>query len=367
MPFMSINSASYPYLFLGDTQVTMPWHHGAIYNLKLASTYIRITQRGLQYSHSSSIRDMDKNVWESTPCSPTMYGLCEMSKDQGSMLWFPDGTVDIPDDFSLIPSNSYLQKFPNGSACTSANTNRAVVMGDTRYEVSLCDLLNSNLDIVYRNGDAVHGPTLYWRQDTTESWVYVIISILSIYLVSCVSENIVASIQNTAVRDFRKQKISILLTFGILIYLFFIQETFKRIVTVQDFDLMVHLFVYVLIQSITQFSGIVDEIHGSRISLLTACTALLTLRVHYSFDNPYILIFCVLFGTRSFFKLFALICQKTSKIEYVLQIHDMFTFCSMLENGLMQNSTNDFDGTLSQVCVVLISLLMAAQIFIYKI
>ena len=43
--------------------------------------------------------------------------------------------VDIPDDFSIIPGNAYLDGFVNGSACSSAHTGRSVKMYDERYEV----------------------------------------------------------------------------------------------------------------------------------------------------------------------------------------------------------------------------------------
>lgn len=43
--------------------------------------------------------------------------------------------VDIPDDFSRIKNNKYLEGFVNGSVCSSAHTGRSVKMYDERYEV----------------------------------------------------------------------------------------------------------------------------------------------------------------------------------------------------------------------------------------
>lgn len=46
------------------------------------------------------------------------------------MVWFPTTAVDIPDDFSNIPGNKYLDGFGNASACSSAKTGRAISMFD---------------------------------------------------------------------------------------------------------------------------------------------------------------------------------------------------------------------------------------------
>ena len=43
--------------------------------------------------------------------------------------------MDIPDDFSRIKNNKYLEGFVNGSVCSSAHTRRSVKMYDERYEV----------------------------------------------------------------------------------------------------------------------------------------------------------------------------------------------------------------------------------------
>ena len=58
MPFMSIKTDSYPFLVFGESAEVMPWSHGTIFSLRLQSTYLRITRRGLQYSMSGRIPAM---------------------------------------------------------------------------------------------------------------------------------------------------------------------------------------------------------------------------------------------------------------------------------------------------------------------
>lgn len=361
MPFMTINTEAFPFLVFGDASAKMPWHHGTIYSLRLRSTYLRFTERGMQYSTSRSPPLMRDSLWQHDACMPCPDGLCAFGAPQGSMVWFPTTAVDIPDDFSIIPGNRYLDGFGNASACSSAKTGRAVSMFDQRYEVSLCDLLDSSLDVVFDRG------TVYWRQDTTGTWVYMTISVLSIYLVSCVSDNIVAMMHGRLQNNQRQQIYIVYCTLVLIAYLLFGQATYGLLLTVEDRDLTAHLFVYVVAQTAAQHTDANDDMHGSRISLLTACIALLTLRVHYSFDNPYMLVLCVLFGVRSYYKFVCVLVKPHgSPGSVLLMLADFFVFCSMLDNGLMANSVDIFSGAATQVVLVLVCALVSVLIFTYK-
>lgn len=66
------------------------------------------------------------------------------------------------------------------------------------------------------------------------------------------------------------------------------------------------------------------------------------------------------------FKFIACRTLRTSAPELLLQLLDMFTFCSMLNNGLMSNSRDYFSGVATQLTVVVVCFLMAVQIFVYK-
>jgi len=235
MPFMSIKTDSYPFLVFGESAAVMPWSHGTIFSLRMQSTYLRITRRGLQYSMSGRIPAMSGALWKSAPCAPSLDGLCSLPAAAGAMLWFPSTLVDIPDDFKLIPRNEYLDRFANGSACTSSSTQRSLLMRDTRYEVSLCYLLDSNLDIVYMR------ETIYWREDTTSFAVYVLVSCLSVYLVSCMSENIVHSMQGEKASVFTEQKLTVYGSLLIVAYLLFAGDCASLLLTAEDRDLMWHL------------------------------------------------------------------------------------------------------------------------------
>ena len=287
-----------------------------------------------------------------------------------------------------------------------------LTVSGTRAQVSLCDLLDSSLDVVFDHG------TVYWRRDTTAVWVYFVISIICIYLTSCISDNIVSMVHNTprTAKQGRKQMISVYGTLALIVYLIYYQDTCSLLLTREDADLTTHLFVYAVALALAQHTDPGDDLHGatgiptqyaaplravsgaaltpahthtgSRISLLTACIALLTLRVHYSFDNPYMLVLCILFGVRSAFKFLSTMILATSISAHALMLVDFFVFCSMLDNGLMvctrmpstcmsrvrraltasaqANSTDVFSGAATQVVLVLVCALTATLVFTYQ-
>ena len=201
-------------------------------------------------------------------------------------------------------------------------------------QVSLCDLLDSSLDVVFDRG------RIYWRHDETTMWTYFLISIICIYLTSCVSDNIVAMVHNAprAARTGYMQLFCVYATLALIVYLIYIQDISSLLLTREDSDLKSHLFWYAATLTLAQHTDPTDDMHGNRISLLTALIALLTLRVHYSFDNPYMLVLCILFGVRSVFKFLAVTVLQTSVGAHILMLADFFVFCSMLDNGLMVRS-----------------------------
>lgn len=93
MPFITINNDAFPFLLFGEASKPMPWNHGTIYSLRLRSSFLRITQRGMQYSRSPAPPQMRSDQWLSLPCTPTHDGLCALAADAGNMVFFPTTEV----------------------------------------------------------------------------------------------------------------------------------------------------------------------------------------------------------------------------------------------------------------------------------
>ena len=342
MPFISINDNSHPHLVFDGNENVVPWNSGELQEIGLCSQFMRITARGLHYpSYSSNHRwlwegtDKVGSDWTVTTCTPFPGALCEEKAGNGnSMLFFPSGVVDLPDDLgiwknAITDQPKYVQELLNNSAtCTHSTSGREINSVDTRYELSLCDLLDNNLDIVF---DARNERIMY-RFDTTSTAEYIFISILGIYLVSCIAENIRTVMSSEErIQTWQQQIvycIMILTTFCYVAYDFFAKNTYNFLLFEYERQLYYLLFAFVVFEFVVfaygQLGGIrLSEMMGYKklqdeneetpqhkprgnaircISLLTAFLILLTARIHYSFDNPYIWLLSTIFGVRSFHK-----------------------------------------------------------------
>ena len=273
---MSIRDDSHPYLVFVNNEDPFSWNTGFMYSIILESNFIRINSRGIQHSQTP-LMSLGGDQWKNAECNPTPDALCSLVKDTTKMLLFPTTDVDIPDKFSdLSPSNHYfLKDFEETeySPCTYKYSNRAIKVGDDRYEVSLCDILDSNLDFIWDLNKNI----VYWRQNTTSTLLYFIYSILAIYLISLMTNNIINILtkyrggedqnQTTSVH---KEDVSstkwgiksllqsikdssyVIFLFSTLLFLgtMAINELLqsKTIVTTQDHDTVIILCVYVLLQ-----------------------------------------------------------------------------------------------------------------------
>ena len=176
----------------------MPWHRGMLYSIRTASHFLRVNARGLQYSTVDHLLTPSPSAWNAMPCRLDVAHAnhsCAFCREPTSgMLVFPTETVSVPDNIASEDTyqNNYLQFFQHQSPCNSTHTGRHQVMSDLTYDLSLCDIFDNNLDIIFTDQPE---QTLYWRLDKTSPVLLIMFGILAIYMVSCIAQNIVSSIQ----------------------------------------------------------------------------------------------------------------------------------------------------------------------------
>jgi len=165
MPYAAIDHSAMPHIVLTDQRQQLPWHHGSHFTSRLAAGYTRVNNFGLLFGRTRSSRlSADMSNWHSESCQVSTDALCEqMAGNRSQMLFLPRGIVEIPEDFARLIQNSFTMAFPNGSSCEHSNSGRLTTQLDDRYEVSLCNLVDGKLDLVYNNAAG----RIYWRQDTT--------------------------------------------------------------------------------------------------------------------------------------------------------------------------------------------------------
>ena len=304
-------------------------------------------------------------------CTPTPHALC---REGVGLVYFPDDFVDMPYDLSIIPKNSVLEHFPTGTC--HGFSGRRLAVGDTQYEVSLCDLLTANMDILL---DTLRDE-LRWRVDNTNVAEYIFVSVASVYFMSCISANVV---RFSGHAGFKITLIELWILFIALLYiaLNMFCEAFgswfgglRYLLTSEDATLAALLWGYVVCESCVVASPVLRRVvspcresgHASvvsGVSVYTALIMLLTLRVHYTFDNPYIHVLVVMFGTRTFRKASS-VCKLdlASPFHTLVIVLDVVCFCAQLALAVGPAADDLFEAVLSQVTVVTISMLLATAI-----
>lgn len=358
----------------------MPWHRGMLYSIRTASHFLRVNARGLQYSTVDRLLTPSPSAWNAMPCllnvADVNHNGAFCREPTSGMLVFPTHTVSVPDHVELSSTtykNNYLQYFGSKSPCNRTHTGRSQLMSDMTYDVSLCDIFDNNLDMIF-----VDTPeqTLYWRMDQTSPVLLVLFGLLAIYMVSCIAQNIVASIQIKHCRVPFAQRLAVILTLLTLAWTFAVEGNFVFVVTASDRILFWHLILYTSVELVYQLvmDNFKDSIpntkysnpcmFASSISLLTTSLLLITLRIHYTFDNPYIAVLTTIFGVRTFYKYF--VFESSAPLEHALHTLDVFVLASLLGNGVLRTDLEQFESVLNMIVVLFISCLVGGLLSVYK-
>tara|TARA_B100001758_G_scaffold247962_1_gene269300 strand:+ start:30665 stop:31945 length:1281 start_codon:yes stop_codon:yes gene_type:complete len=421
MPFISIKDNSHPYVVFDGNKGVVPWNSGELQEIGLCSQFMRITARGLHYpSYSSNHRwlweeEAEAKGWNLKTCTPFPGALCQQTEASNiSMLYLPTGVVDLPDDLSVWEASKakqpdYVQDILNGKAsCTHPTSGRKIKAGDDRYELSLCDILDNNLDLVYDG----RNQRIMYRYDETSVAEYILISVLGIYLVSCIAENIrtiISSEQRTY--SWHQQIVytwMIIATFVLVAVDYGYKTTYNFLLFQYERDLYEILFAYVVVEFATfvlipiiQFymetthffqyeiwkgddddestPDPVDHNHEGNaircISLLTAFLILMTVRIHYSFDNPYIWLLSAIFGIRSMHKFINRLIAPLEEwgdadidmkrfhyLKLILHIFDFTVFIAIMEYAVVPSYNLKPEATSSVFLVLVIALLSSTNV-----
>lgn len=331
----------------------LEWTHGTLFALRMGARFLRINPRGMQHSQHMPLA-LEESYFHVARCTPSSTALCQESAS--NMLYFSTGVVDLPDDWHSLRQNDFVRHFQNGSSCSSEYTGRVVKVNDEQYEVSLCDLLDSNMDIVWDSTEQL----IYWRVDKTWTVDYIAVAVLAVYLISVVSQNMVHSMTHDPVTPgfkwLPRPYIENIMMWVVLVYSWLsLTPTRSVLITHIDAAVFVHLsilsVVYLVMNAISLISRYQcreaefhkAELHEAefheavfrnkhRVSLFTMGLLLLLLRVYQTTDMPYLLALVFLFGSRFVYKLIHILVAFSSwtLLEYALVVCEALVFASLL-------------------------------------
>jgi len=301
--FVSISDKSYPFINEVSSGLTLAWSYGNYAQLTRSSVALRVNERGVNFIHVGNIRDvMGSKHWDVHDCYDSTTSLCAL-KD-GSRV-FPFDRVNIAANRLLVsPEMSDIAL----EGCQHTRSSKRRISDQIyTYDISLCDVVDSRLDVLYLNMDN----KVLFRRNTTSIWIYVLVSIVSVYLVSHIAQNVSTLLNHdsevqTAIRPgwvFWVEAGAILAALiAILIPCLFEMV----LVTDQEFFYCIFTISYVFLHSLYYAYKVFfmdDRSAMLTFNLITGTLLLLTQGVYHTIANPYSGILLLMLSLRCFYKL----------------------------------------------------------------
>jgi hypothetical protein len=357
MPCMSLALHSFPLLTSATSRMPLEWNHGPMHNVLLTSRYVRISELGIQWCTLCGKPALDMSRlpvlrfwtgmrgWHSSlPCVPTHDAFCRTTHTADkAVTLFPTDRVDV-----ALKQNVFADAL---HACHSQTANRNIATMNYDYQVSLCDIVHSKLDFVLDIENAV----IYWRQNDKPLWWSLCLTLTSLFFFTRVCEHLALLVRG------ERRPFSPFTTVAIICMLLLCRVLeaagvlTQHLVTQEELTLNlvleIYCYVYIVAELITSTSLslawhrlwhrrydqiLPEEEHKQSMSTcnensctqdisalgsLVAVQLILTAQLQNTFENPFLGILTLLFGTRTFLKFmnFTLVhtaCPRSSSRDW---------------------------------------------------
>ena len=337
MSIYNIQDSQAPFLLLQGCTGILRWDHGVLLSRRLLSTAMQVSATTLQLYAGPALR-FGPN-WRVFDCSPTSTALC-MSANTGVVLFGTEPVTTPSDVGRLLPQSELLRKF-DGVVCSSDKTGRSAGEG-AFYTVSMCDLVEGSLRFVITQERRV-----YWIRDTTGIVEQLILSVIALYAASNLAQNLSSLMSgNVAVVVGTSKILNLVACIVCVAVLIGMCETHSEYyVSQQDADLYQILLLFLLSDVVLmgiKATGPRDPTRnfGHQIGLSTTLLLLVTLRLHNTFNTPFLFVLVGIFGTRTVCKLLQHIYDgilfRARNINLVSVLLDLATWCCLLAYSLAQ-------------------------------
>ena len=377
MPFLSLREDSFPWLISTDLPAykdnAINWNYGGMFYVQMSSELIRINKYTIQWfimgqssvskSWPNEINMRDMPTWNMLRCEPVLNAMCQVVDNNAKMLLFPDSVVDMPLNYENLVLPSTFQTELNNKTCSSAHANRKLNVSDIYYEVSLCDLVDTNLEFVYKP----YENRVYWRQVPTNTTWLAISTIFSLFFFTKVCEHMLLLLKRKQARF--SHSIS---TLPFVLACFLLNKHFSTQSYMLMYDeIILHYIVlsYVIALSVTliatRYYKQSPDINAVSISSLLGILLALTAELQASYDNPFLQLLTYIFATRNFLKfmnfirIHVYISNPWWKV-YVKIAHwmaDTFVLCSILGYGVQVSTSSSAEYITTLVSLLFMSML----------
>jgi len=342
MPLYNIQDAQAPFVILQGLTSRLPWDAGVLLSQRFRTTALQVSASTLQFYPGDDLRF--GRSWRAMNCSATTAALC-FSRESGVAL-MGTAPVTTPRNVDALRGTSELLQAFDGVVCTSEKTGRSVGMSDV-YTVSMCDLVEGALRFVMLSTQ--HGDQVFWIRENTSTTDTVVLSAIALFAATSLAQNLSSLfVKDHAVVSGTWRALNVGASIGSATVLFFMCEThYEYYVSQQDVALYIVLFLFVVVDIVLLFWKELGPRNktsnfGHHIGLSTVLLLLVTLRLHNTFNTPFLLVLVGLFGTRASCKLLQhmhdSLLYQARDINLASVLADLALWCSLLAYSLAQCS-----------------------------
>jgi len=281
--YIALDQNSAPFLRTWDGR-KVDWSTGPIAALTDTSLALRVSSRGMHfYQHGVHPRG------QGIPCKRHANALCETT----------NGSLVFPETASPRYSSGV-------SRCGTDSVQRTVVAeGLGVYDISVCDLFQGQLDVIYWNDNLHFDYNLYLPE-----WAYILTALAVLYLVVSLGQNIARIMGDE--QAFAMPLVTEAVAIGLLVLIWSLHCPMRIFVAAHDRAMFWAVLTYLLIYISRHAFDLYMEKYVYTFNVITGCLLMVTARLYCSFETPYTTLLLVLLMTRLFHKLHA---QQHTHVE----------------------------------------------------
>lgn len=374
MPFISINGNLFPHIYQGNTKIE--WNSGPMYEVQISCSTIKINRNRVQWFEYGTFHP--SSLWRRMPCEPVRGALCRITQDSppASVLVFPTTTVNVPVDIDQLDLPREFSRFLLDKAslrCNRPTANRVLSFTHNSYEISMCDLVDGNLEIVLQPDSNL----LFIRQRGTETWAAVVLSVLSLYLFIKTCEHFIKLVHGQR-PSFAHGSITLpffvaFFSIGKLVFtdsLLIMEEEIVLQIVCSIYTLLhtgMHIFRHLHRVGVDEKEWSSDNnffstTGAAAVGPLIATQVLLSLELNQTIDTPFLNIYVSLFGLRNFLKFLNLvnlhyqqqISMQAKLLKTFEALADTFVFACLIGIGvqLVADTSEQYTTDVTGLCMI---------------
>lgn len=374
MPTWLLQAEKVPFVTINTLQGPLEWDVGLFHKARLQHKFLHIANTAIVAHKRGTLRDLTTQGWKSVTCVPSTSALC---RHDDTLDFFDMRQSTIPYVHTAELTHTYM-----APVCTSSNFGRVQTSSTLTYSVSVCDLVTGHVHFVLETHMGY--TTMFFKQDMTDVWQVVLLAVTAIYAVTMLSLHLCELVQNEK-PDMTNTytKYALALTHSVLAVALILtcSSHHSFMVTEEEVLLSYCLYVFVLadtcfilLRRMTNYRSNDDS--SKQVNGMVGFLLLVTLRLHSSFQNIFIVVLTMLFGVRMWCKVVQTAYVNmhrnlsTAVLPNLSVALDVVVFYFLLTIALSEQSDTEFETQVLLSTVIVISfnvgLLLAVVIQIRK-